>query len=80
MTNIQMSQPQVKYNRQLLAEDMAAMGWTKRDLALRAGVSDMTVIRFLRGESQTAKTVTKLCRALKRRPDRYLIRSTDAVA
>jgi len=70
----------VRFNRQLMAEDAALLGLTKVEWAERAGVSDMTVIRFLRGESQTAKTVTKLCRALKRRPDRYLIRSTDAVA
>jgi len=69
-----MSQPQVKYNRQLLAEDMAAMGWTKRDLALRAGVSDMTVIRFLRGDHQhTGPTMKKLATALGWDVRRYIV-------
>ena len=47
-----------------MAADMELRGWTKADLAAKAGVSAMTVIRFLRDETQTAKTARKLARAL----------------
>lgn len=70
----------VEFNAQLMVEDMARKGWTKLDLATRAGVSDMTVIRFLRGESQTAPTAKKLARALGYSVSRYLITASDAVA
>lgn len=69
----------VRFNAQLMAEDMARKGWNKLQLATRAGVADMTVIRFLRGE-QTAATAKKLAKALGRSIDRYLIRSDEAVA
>ena len=65
--------PQVEFNVQLLAEDMAAKGWNKLDLAVRADVADMTVIRFLRGECQTAPTAKKLATALGRSVRRYII-------
>ena len=65
--------PQVEFNVQLLAEDMAAKGWNKLDLAVRADVADMTVIRFLRGEHQTAPTAKKLATALGRSVRRYII-------
>jgi len=67
----------IRYNAQLMAEDMAARGWTKDELAKRAGVADMTVIRFLRGESQTAPTAKKLARALRRNVRRYLISTAN---
>lgn len=70
----------IQFNAQLMAEDMAAKGWTKLDLANRAGVADMTVIRFLRGERQTAPTAKKLAKALGRSIERYLVRSSEAVA
>ncbi len=63
----------VRFDAQLLAEDMAVKGWTKLELANRAGVSDMTVIRFLRGERQTAPTAKKLSAALGYSVRRYLI-------
>lgn len=63
----------VKFNAQLIAEDMAIRGWQKVELAEKAGVADMTVIRFLRGERQTAKTAKKLARALGYSVRRYLI-------
>ncbi len=72
--------PSVQYNVQLLAEDMAEKGWTKLDLANEAGVSDMTVIRFLRGEVQTAPTAKKLAIALGRSVSRYIVRSNQAIA
>lgn len=71
----------VEFNAQLMAEDMTRKGWTKDEFANRAGVSDMTVIRFLRGDSQTAPTAKKLAKALGRSMDRYLIpASSEAVA
>ena len=66
-------EPSVGFNVQLMTEDMAAKGWNKLDLAVRAGVSDMTVIRFLRGESQTNPTAKKLAAALGRSVRRYII-------
>lgn len=61
-----------------MAEDMAIKGWTKLDLAKRADVSDMTVIRFLRGERQTGRTAKKLASALGYSVRRYLIPTTEA--
>jgi len=70
--------PIVRFNSQLLAEDMASKGWNKSDLAVRAGVADMTVIRFLRAESQTNRTAKKLARALGYSVRRYLVSATVA--
>lgn len=64
----------MRFNVQLMAEDAALLGFTKAEWAAKARVSDMTVIRFLRGERQTAKTFRKLCRALRQQPERYLLR------
>lgn len=71
------SEPRVQFNTQLLVEDMAVKGWTKVELANRAGVADMTVIRFLRGESQTAQTAKKLAKALGFSIRRYLISARE---
>lgn len=70
----------VGFNSQLMAEDMALKGWTKLDLAQRAGVADMTVIRFLRGERQTAPTAKKLAEALGYSVRRYLISSRQELS
>lgn len=72
--------PVIRFNAQRMAEDMALKGWTKLDLARRAQVADMTVIRFLRGEHQTAKTAHKLSKALGHSVRRYLVSSAKAVA
>lgn len=69
--------PTVRYNTQLMAEDMAAKGWSKDDFARRAGVSDMTVIRFLRGDAQTAPTAKKLADALGKGVSRYIVPSEE---
>jgi transcriptional regulator with XRE-family HTH domain len=76
---MQTTDPRVSYDTQLMAEDMAAKGWTKLQLANRAEVADMTVIRFLRGERQTAPTAKKLAKALGHSVRRYLV-SVKAVA
>jgi transcriptional regulator with XRE-family HTH domain len=67
------SEPRIQFDTQRLAEDMAIKGWNKLQLANHAGVADMTVIRFLRGESQTAATCKKLAKALGYSIRRYLI-------
>ena len=70
----------IRFDSQRLAEDMALKGWTKEGLAKRARTSDMTVIRFLRGERQTPQTAKKLAKALGRSVSRYLISSSAEVA
>lgn len=65
--------PVIRFDAQLMAEDMAIKGWSKLDLAKAAGVADMTVIRFLRSERQTAKSARKLAKALGFSVRRYLI-------
>ncbi len=70
----------IAFDAQLLAEDMALRGWNKKMLAARAGVSDMTVIRFLRGQQQTAVTAKKLAGAFGYSVRRYMISSREAVA
>lgn len=63
-----------------MAEDAALKGWTKREFAEKAGVTDMTVIRFLRGDVQTAKAAKKLAGALGYSVRRYLISAQERVA
>ena len=62
----------IRFNHQLMAEDMAANGWTAAEFARRAEVADMTVYRFLEGTSQTAPTAKKLADALGFDVRRYL--------
>jgi transcriptional regulator with XRE-family HTH domain len=70
----------IEFNVQLMAEDMTNHGWNKAELAKRARVADMTVIRFLRGERQTAPVAKKLAKALGYTVRRYLISSAEAIA
>ena len=70
-------EPTVTYNTQRMVEDMAIKGWTKLDLAKRARVADMTVIRFLRGDQQTAPTAKKLAKALGYSVRRYIVTSPE---
>jgi plasmid maintenance system antidote protein VapI len=69
-----------EYRVDLLREDMAGRGWLQTDLARAAGVADMTVTRFLRGDFQTARTAAKLAKALGYSPKRYLVRQASAAA
>lgn len=73
-------EPVVEFNRQLMAEDAAAKGFTKLRWAQRAKVSDMSVIRFLRGESVTPALVAKLAKPLNHPVERYIVRKTEALA
>lgn len=69
--------PVIRFDSTRMATDMAERGWIATDLARIAGVSDMTVSRFLRNERQTAKTAKKLAEALGFSVRRYLLRSTE---
>jgi transcriptional regulator with XRE-family HTH domain len=73
------SKPRLRYHTDLMVTDMSAKGWLATHLAAAAGVSAMTVSRFLSGHVQTAPTAKKLARALGRSIRRYLI-VPDAVA
>jgi transcriptional regulator with XRE-family HTH domain len=68
------------WNVEQMEQDVAAKGWLPVDLARRAGVSHMTVGRFLKGERQTARTAHKLATALGYSVRRYLIATNRAVA
>lgn len=75
-----MGKPKVGYDTQRLANDMAERGWMATDLARAAGVSDMTVSRFLRGNRQTARTAKLLANAMGYSPRRYVVRLASAEA
>lgn len=62
----------ISYDVDRLVEDMALRGWPAAEVARRAGVSDMTVLRFLRGECQTTKTAVKVAKAMGYPVRRYL--------
>lgn len=72
------SAPVVEFNRQLMAEDAAAKGFTKLRWSQRAKVSDMSVIRFLRGERVTPALVAKLAKPLGYPVERYIVRKGQA--
>jgi transcriptional regulator with XRE-family HTH domain len=69
-----------RYNVALMRDDQDRRGLNAVAFARRARVSHMTVLRFLNGQHQTAKTAKKLARALGHDVDRYLIERTEAVA
>lgn len=63
----------IRYDGQLMTRDMAVRGWAKLDLARAARVSDMAVIRFLRGERQTNRMAKRLAEALNHSVERYIV-------
>lgn len=65
------------YDVALIQNDMAVKGWLPVDLARRAGVSHMTVSRFISGERQTARMGKKLATALGYSLRRYLVASRE---
>jgi hypothetical protein len=67
----------VIYNVPLILEDMATKGWLKVHLADRAGLSQMTIGRFLDGEFQTAPTAKAIAGALGRSVRRYIVSAVD---
>jgi transcriptional regulator with XRE-family HTH domain len=62
-----------RWNIPAMRRDLDLRGWQPSDLARKAGVSPSTVLRFFRGEFQTARTANKLARALGRTPRAYLV-------
>lgn len=69
-----------RYNVALILDDMAPKGWMPTDLARAAGLSDMTIGRFLKNEVQTARSAKKIAEALGRSVRRYYIPNQEAVA
>lgn len=67
-----------EYDLGQLENDMTQRGWLAVDLARKAGVSHMTVGRFLSGERQTPRTLKKLADALGYDVLRYLKGATSA--
>lgn len=68
-----MPKPAVRFNVHRLTVDLANRGLAATDLARLAGVSDKTVSRFLRSETQTPTTAKKLADALGYSVRRYVI-------
>lgn len=66
------------YDLTKLRHDMALRGWLPRDLARAAGVSDMTVSRFLSGERANPRTAAKLAQAIGYPVRRYLLAQAKA--
>lgn len=64
--------PRARYDVERVVGDMALKGWMGVDLARAAGLSSMTITRFLRGEAQTARTAERIARALGYSVRRYL--------
>ena len=62
------------YDLDKLKADLRERGWLPTDLAKAAGLSDMTVSRFLSGARQNSRTALRLCEALGYKTTRrYLI-------
>lgn len=74
------SRPRPRYDAAKMVRDMALKGWMATDLARAARVSDMTVSRFLKGDTQTERVGGRLARALGYSPRRYLLSVDTAVA
>ena len=72
------TRPRVRFDTEKVAYDMAAKGWQSKDLAAAADVSEMTISRFLRSETQTVKTAQKIALALGRSPRYYVLREEAA--
>ncbi len=53
-----------KFDADRIHRDMALKGWMVTDLARSAGLSDKTTSKFLKGELQTAKSASKIAKAL----------------
>lgn len=53
-----------RFHLDRIVADMTLREWNNQDLARAAGVSAMTITRFLRGEKQTSKVAGKIARAL----------------
>lgn len=63
----------IQFNTDRMVADVALRGWSNADLARHAKVSEASVMRFLRGQGQTAPMCDKLARALGRNIRRYFV-------
>jgi transcriptional regulator with XRE-family HTH domain len=70
--------PRARFDVKRIVADMTLRGWNNQDLARAARVSDMTITRFLSGDTQTAKTNIAIARALGFGAKRYFIDVVDA--
>jgi transcriptional regulator with XRE-family HTH domain len=61
------------FDAHLIRRDMAAKGWIAKDLALAAGIAELTASRFLRGLAQSPRIAKKIATALDRTPGDYLL-------
>lgn len=68
----------ITYDIDRILEDMSEKGWMNTDLAKEAGVSDMVISRFLRGERQTPRALKKIASALGKSTKRYIARRATA--
>lgn len=68
----------VRYNVQLIAEDMASRGLQPVDVARQAELSPATISRFFDGRHQTARTAARIAKILKRPIARYIVREAQA--
>lgn len=71
--------PDLAFNAALVQADMIGKGWNPSQLARRAGLSHMTVHRFLKATHQTPDTAKKIARALGFSIGRYLVVSSRRV-
>ena len=60
-----------RFNVDRILADMTLRGWNNSDLATAAGVSAMTVTRFINGTTQTPKTGSRIAEALGHPVRRY---------
>lgn len=79
MPTVNTHRPKPRYDVSKMVADMALKGWAPTDLARAARVSDMSVSRFLRSDTQTERMADKLARALGYSPRRYFS-GIDAVS
>lgn len=70
----------IRFDHCLMERDAAAKGWTGTRLAARAGLAQMTVSRFFRGQPVRPDSAKKLARALGQPIERYMVASAEAVA
>jgi lambda repressor-like predicted transcriptional regulator len=70
--------PHALWNVRLLVSDMTVKGWSVRELSRRSGLAHRTITNFLDGETQTAKTATKLAATLGYSVRRYLAKVSAA--
>jgi transcriptional regulator with XRE-family HTH domain len=74
----QVRTPRPRFDAKKVAADMALRGWNAQDLAKAADLSDMTILRFITGAVQTAKTNERIARAFGYAPKRYFLGIHDA--